>query len=193
MDDLASPDDEDDEGSCVTDERKREWEEWRQLLKPYVDNGDTWLTAPWLVTEFFVYRKLMQAIGYFDSKSPGYMLDPFDKQKRAGLLSSVGSAEAMLGKIPDLPPTREGLEIAASIALWGNKMDLSLWPADAAHADVDVFTGILEKAHENLLHDDSDELASHCEKLRSSGGGKVDIIVDNAGKFRQPSVLGTVQ
>jgi hypothetical protein len=39
----------------------------------------------------------------------------------------------------------------------------------------------LDKAHENLLHDDSARLAEHCEKLRQKGGGNVDIIVDNAG------------
>jgi len=123
----------------------------------------------------------MEAIGYWTEGSPGYRYDPFLKQKRSGLTSSVGSAEAMLEKIPKLPATKEGLEVAAGIALWGNKMDLSLWPADAAQAGVDVFTGILEKAHENLLHDDSDALADYCDQLRENGGGNVDIIVDNAG------------
>lgn len=35
--------------------------------------------------------------------------------------------EPMLSKIPSLPKTSEGIELAASIALWGNKMDLSIW------------------------------------------------------------------
>ena len=60
-------------------------------------------------------------------------------------------------------------------------MDLSIWPADAKNADIDVFSSILESATENLLHDDLDLLAQHCEKLRAKGGGIVDIIVDNAG------------
>lgn len=88
----------------------------------------------------------------------------------------------MLAKIPDLPKSSsEGINLAASIALWGNKMDLSLWPADASNANIDIFSTILDKAHENLLHDDSKILAEHCEKLRQQGGGNVDIIVDNAG------------
>lgn len=37
----------------VSDERKREWEEWRQLLQPYVEAGDTWLTAPWMVSKIY--------------------------------------------------------------------------------------------------------------------------------------------
>jgi hypothetical protein len=88
----------------------------------------------------------------------------------------------MLAKIPDLPKSSsEGINLAASIALWGNKMDLSLWPADASHATIDIFSSILDKAQDNLLHDDSDKLAKHCEALRQKGGGNVDIIVDNAG------------
>jgi Damage-control phosphatase ARMT1-like domain len=162
-------------------ENQIELQEWHQILQPFVSNGDTWLSAPWMVSEFYVYRRLMQAIGYFDPTSAGYLSDPFLKQKRAGLLSSVGSAEPVLAKIPQLPATKEGLEIAAGIALWGNKMDLSLWPADAKNANLDVFTDILNQAHENLLHDDGDLLAAHCDKLREKGGGQVSIIVDNAG------------
>jgi hypothetical protein len=162
-------------------DRVKEAAEWKQLLEPYVQAGDTWLSAPWMVTEFYVYRRVMQALDYWNKDSAGYQYDPFLKQKRAGLISSTGSAEAMLAKIPDLPATKEGIAIAASIALWGNKMDLSLWPADAANADKDVFSVILEAAVENLLHNDEDVLAAHCDKLRQSGGGQVDIIVDNAG------------
>lgn len=167
--------------SDASEARIREWGEWEKMLRPFLDKEDTWLTAPWMVTEFYVYRRLIQAIGYWDEKSPGYQYDPFLKQKQAGLKSSVGSAEPMLTKIPELPKTAEGVDIAASIALWGNKMDLSLWPADAANADVDIFSSILDNASDNLLHDDLALLAKHCDKLRAKGGGNVDIIVDNAG------------
>jgi hypothetical protein len=162
-------------------ERVREWKEWELLLKPFLSNGDTWLSAPWLVTEFYVYRRLMQAIGYWDEGTPGYKYDPFAKAKKAGLQTSVGSAEPMLAKIPNLPKTNEGINLAASIALWGNKMDLSLWPADATNVNVDIFSSILASASENLLHDDSDLLGEHCDMLRQKGGGNVDIIIDNAG------------
>lgn len=171
----------DDVPEGASEERLREYQEWKELLRPYVEQGDTWLTAPWLVTEFYVYRRVMQALGYWDPSSAGYMYDPFAKAKRAGLDSSAGSAEAMLAKIPTLPKTKEGITLAAAFALWGNKMDLSLWPADAANANIDVFSNILASASENLLHDDSGILSDHCDKLRAAGGGNVDIIVDNAG------------
>ena len=172
----------DDLSDDASPERVREYEEWKDILKDYVENGDTWLSAPWLVTEFYVYRRLIQAIGFWDEGSPGYQYDPFAKQKKAGVVTSVASAEPMLEKIPNLPKTgSEGINLAASIALWGNKMDLSLWPADSANTNVDIFSAILESASENLLHDDTDLLDAHCEKLRAKGGGNVDIIVDNAG------------
>ena len=165
----------------ASEERKREWKEWKEILQPFLDRGDTWLSAPWMVTEFYVYRRLIQAIGYWDAGTPGYLFDPFIQQKRLGLESSVGSAEPMLEKIPNVPKTAEGIDLAASIALWGNKMDLSIWPADTKNSDIDVFSSILESASENLLHDDLDVLGEYCETLRRKGGGNVDIIVDNAG------------
>lgn len=118
-------------------------------------------------------------------KNPGYLYDPFLPQKSAGLISSVASAESVMAKINNLAESGasidQGTKLAASIALWGNKMDLSLWPADTKTATVDIFSAILDKAQEGLLNDDSSLLVEHFKKLRANGGGNVDIIVDNAG------------
>lgn len=187
-----------------SDLRQTEWDEWKQILDPFVSKDDTWLTAPWMVTEFYVYRRLLvDVIGYWDefdrfggdesqtTNNPGYLYDPFAPQKHAGLVSSVASAEGVMAKINNLVDNGteksesrsidQGTKLAASIALWGNKMDLSLWPADTKTATKDIFSAILDKAQEGLLHDDSPVLIEHCEKLRARGGGNVDIIVDNAG------------
>jgi hypothetical protein len=112
--------------ATVSPEQQCEWDEWKTILQPFLDNNDMWLTAPWVVTEFYVYRRLVEeAIGHWDETSPGYRSDPFEKQN-AVLESSVGSVEPMLSKIPTLPKSSsEDIEIAAFIALWGNKMDLS--------------------------------------------------------------------
>eukprot|EP00591_Stephanopyxis_turris_P004087 CAMPEP_0195511782 /NCGR_PEP_ID=MMETSP0794_2-20130614/3979_1 /TAXON_ID=515487 /ORGANISM="Stephanopyxis turris, Strain CCMP 815" /LENGTH=492 /DNA_ID=CAMNT_0040639439 /DNA_START=40 /DNA_END=1518 /DNA_ORIENTATION=+ len=173
--------------SCSDDDdhedRKKEHEEWHGILEPFVDNEDTWLSAPWLVTEFYVYRRVMEALGYFSkSNTSTYKYDPFLKQKRAGLLSSVASAENVMEKIENFPKaSKEGVALAAAFALWGNKMDLSIWPADAKNAGKDVFSTVLASAADNLLHDDTELLTELAEKLREKGGGNVDIIVDNAG------------
>lgn len=165
-------------------ERVLEWNQWMTILQPHLQSGNTWLSTPWMIAEFYVYRRLMQAIGYYNkSNSQTYLYDPFAKAKRAGLVSSVGSAEPLMGRISNLPHTKDGAALAAAFALWGNKMDLSLWPANNVDdgAPVDVFTSILETASDNLLHDDTNQLTSKCEELRMNGGGNVDIIVDNAG------------
>lgn len=187
-------------------ERIQEWNEWNTILSPYSRQNDTWLTAPWMVTEFYVYRRMMQCFDYWNVSSAGYYYDPFSTAKRNGLLSSVGSAEPALQKLQNLvdrnnnihnnnnstDTTREGFILATQLALWGNKMDLSLWPADVSASNVDIFTDILQAAKMNLLHDDTAVLADYCLPTQlqrhnknttggGSGDGHVDIIVDNAG------------
>ena len=161
-----------------------DYPDWFRILEPYIQNTDTWLSAPWMTTEFYVYRRLLQALGYFQKGGPTYMYDPFVKQKRAGLYTSPGSAEAVMSKVEsltDLPDQAEACALAAAFALWGNKMDLSIWPADVSAATVDVFSNILANANDNLLHDDTDKLTQLCLSLLENGGGRIDIIVDNAG------------
>jgi Damage-control phosphatase ARMT1-like domain len=188
-------------------ERQKEYNEWYNLLDPFIQKNDTWLATPWLITEFYVYRRLMDVLQYWTPNTPGYHYDPFIKSKRNGLISSIGSTEVMLSRmfqlLPDSIPSssssttttttttteaassrlqhQEAFDIAIQIALWGNKMDLSLWPADTSNSKMDVFSTILEKAHENLLHDDTTQLSNYCQTLYQKGGGIIDIIIDNAG------------
>lgn len=221
-----------------------EWNEWQAILLPYLNHNDTWLTAPWMVSEFYVYRRLMDCLDYWNAESlvvvddttstrvqnAGYRYDPFAKPKRNGLTSSVANAEAALRKMQQvrifqkqsegsvdesLEEEQEqkqmhqtGLTLATQLSLWGNQMDLSLWPAaeDATAADSrDVFSAVLESAATQLLHDDSALLVDHCWQLLQSnqrlnketkGTNQqdtattitsktsktcIDIIVDNAG------------
>ena len=155
---------------------RKEWEEWQTILAPYA--GETWLTAPWIVAEFYVYRQLMDALRYFDPVSPGYQYDPFRVAKTKGLVTSVSSAATSC--LRALPPTTQGLAVAVSFALWGNQMDLSLWPAGSDDGK-DRFTSVLEAATNQLLADDTEALTAYCEELKQRGGGNIDIIVDNAG------------
>lgn len=164
-------------------------EVWQAILQPILDREETYLSAPWLVAEFYVYRRLMEALSYYDPTAPTYQWDPFLRQKQAGLNSSVESAEPVMAKITNLPHNKEGVALAAAFALWGNKMDLSIWPVNTNTNNnennnkdkEDVFATVLKSAADNLLHDDTDLLTKHCDILRVNGGGAVDIVVDNAG------------
>lgn len=91
-----------------------------------------------------------------------------------------------MSRLETLPSTKEGVALAAAFALWGNKMDLSIWPVSTKDdgEKEDIFSTVLQSAADNLLHDDTDTLTSHCDTLRlknNGKGGTVDIIVDNAG------------
>lgn len=177
---------------------KNEGEEeklWNSILHPYVEKQDTWLSAPWLVTEFYLYRRLLECTGYFHASSPGYLLDPFQIQKRSALNSSIGTLERVLQKLESLLSVqdwKDGFPLAVEISLWGNQMDLSLWPVsttasneksqqDQRQQQQEAFGAVLEKAKDYLLQDDTHLLQSLCDKLLNDGGGNIDIIVDNAG------------
>ena len=115
---------------------------------------------------------MIEALGYYDKTNTDiYMFDPFLIAKQSGLESSINSAENMLEKVTKLPKTKEGVALAAAFALWGNRMDLSIWPADAENSSLDVFAEILHAADENLLHDDTEKLTEYCDMLREKGGG----------------------
>jgi hypothetical protein len=163
----------------------KEYEEWHTILKQCVDKPepDTWLSAPWMIAEFYLYRRLMEAIEYFDPKSPTYLYDPFAKQKTAGLHSSVATADPILKQIETLSTksVEDGFGLAAAFSLWGNKMDLSIWPTEENSNIPGTFQKILASANDNLLHDDTLSLVQHGKKLLDKGGGNVDIVVDNAG------------
>jgi hypothetical protein len=163
----------------------QEYEEWYNILKPFVDKEepDTWLSAPWMVAEFYLYRRLMEAIEYFDPQSSTFHYDPFAKQKSAGLHSSVTTADPILKQIEGLSTksVEDSFGLAAAFALWGNKMDLSIWPTEENSNIPGVFQQILASANDNLLHDDTNELVRHGQNLLAKGGGNVDIVVDNAG------------
>lgn len=60
-------------------------EAWNALLADTVAAGDTWLSAPWLLAEFYLYRRVAAATGYFDSSTSGSGYDVFAKAKTAGL------------------------------------------------------------------------------------------------------------
>ena len=69
-----------------------------------------------------------------------------------------------------------------SIALCGNRMDLSLWPADAGVASsADAFNQALADSNAQLLADDTPAVVALLDELRSGGGATIDLVVDNAG------------
>ncbi len=88
----------------------------------------------------------------------------------------------------------EGIALWVSTSLWGNRMDLSLWPATTSNKPIDnkgsgapaMNLDVISKSKDNLLCDDLNDVI----KLLLSdmpGRSRVDIVVDNAGfEVRNP-------
>ncbi len=148
---------------------------WNEWVAPYT--GMTWTTCPWFVGETYFYRRLIEAVGYFQS-GPGRRDDPFAKQKQKGYVESraairtlaQGRAEAL-----DRGSVREELLRLLSVALWGNQADLSMWEADADGPD-HLSAGTED---EHLLADHSEEALDHLAALDRPA--RIDMWEDNAG------------
>ena len=53
--------------------------EWDRILSSLKDEERNWLDAPWVISEFYFYRRIVEAFRYFET---GY--DMFAKQKVQG-------------------------------------------------------------------------------------------------------------
>lgn len=136
----------------------------------------------------------MTAIDYF--KTP---VDPFQLQKDLGLTSSIDSISALATRVnqilhnPSIPITSEStlqhLQTFVFISLWGNRIDLSLWPVGGADEHTVKATGgqrssqsfasVLQAGQKMILSNHMTQLVSYISQL--SAPCRFDIIVDNAG------------
>ena len=132
--------------------------------------GRTWLGIPWFFAEAYFYRRLLEAVGYFDA-GPTAGQDPFRSQKLAELGdAALDGLAGVLGRLPAAPAERCAALLLC--ALWGNRADLTFdGMAQTAYAG-------LESGHAGGLL--IDQRAVACEKL-AGGLRRVDFINDNAG------------
>ncbi|CAM9983768.1 unnamed protein product, partial [Laminaria digitata] len=166
--------------------------EWNKIMEPYL--GVSWLDTPWLYSEFYAYRRVVEAFSFFETGKAGGSLegkgvDPFMDQKMLGVTSALKSMEALAKRLlatdAEVLGSKTGIQLYATTALWGNRMDLSIWPVEKdggnSAGSGDVFSQVLGSSSENLLADDSERLAEALVSCGEQGGQRVDIIVDNAG------------
>lgn len=150
--------------------------------------GGTWLSAPWVVSEFYLYRRIAAAVDWF-----GGGQDPFALQKELGLASAVESCGKLAGRVNAALEGEAG-ERAAIVtefrsfvltALWGNRMDLSLWPVggdvSSGERAAESFGGVIEEGQRMILSNHADALCDYVAALPHAAPPRMDIIVDNAG------------
>jgi hypothetical protein len=142
---------------------------WHRAAAPY--RGRTWLELPWYFAETYFYRRLLEAVLYFQ---PGDWQghDPFGVQKRE---QERGAAAWLVQHWHQIDQAEPGprFEILLHSSLWGNRADLS---------NQTVREGVragLDAHHEqhNLLIDHTKRVAA----LLSAGVERVDFVTDNTG------------
>ena len=142
---------------------------WNDELAAWV--GKTWLEVPWYLAETAFYRRLLEAVEYYQP-GPWQRHDPFGRQKRkqtAGAVARLAEDWAALDTAgPDL-----AFEVLLHSALWGNRADLSNY---TVRLGVPGGLAAREERH-NLLIDHTDEVR------RTVVGGlrRVDFVNDNVG------------
>ncbi|MFJ4584796.1 damage-control phosphatase ARMT1 family protein [Streptomyces echinatus] len=139
--------------------------------------GRPWFDAPWLWSESYFYRRLLDAVGWF-GPGPWQGVDPFRPFKRAELDAPETDEElAALDGLRDLPE-QERAQALLHGSLWGNRADLG-FRLSAAGAEA-------REASPGLVADDSDVLWS---LLPPDGTGTLVLVADNAGRELVPDLL----
>jgi hypothetical protein len=130
--------------------------------------GRPWLEAPFLGSESYFYRRLLDAVGFF-GPGPWRWVDPFEYLKTAEL--SDPALEPDLAALDTLErlPADEQRQAKLLASLWGNRADLGF--------RIGTSPGQAEPAAARLIADDSDGLWAAL-----GPGATVVLVTDNAGR-----------
>lgn len=172
--------------------------EWDTILSSIPEDERNWLDSPWIISEFYFYRRINEAFKFFET---GY--DMFVPQKVKGLIDAMPTIDDICRRLPGLLSTEEIsniLEVGVQTSLWGNKMDLSLWPAAASTSSQSVseaasnqnnqagkisYGASLDATRPYILEDHTKEvlecILTGKDQSSSSRHREIGIIVDNAG------------
>lgn len=143
---------------------------WNATFSTY--SGKTWFELPWYFAETFFYRKLLEAIGYFQP-GPWQDRDPFHKQKRLQMETDIRGVASTLEQLFTQEPEILFEELLHS-SLWGNRADLSRF------AIQQVANGSLATRENRPLILIDHTVQIH--ELLASGVQRVDFINDNVGR-----------
>jgi uncharacterized protein with ATP-grasp and redox domains len=125
---------------------------------------------------------MLEATGYFKAGF-GKSRDPFAGEKRQGLEASLKAIHALANAVTgryhstDSKPEQRALSSLLSAALWGNQVDLSLWPVGSLDQPS---ANMPDEVDAHLLVDD--RLAATSDLLATGSTlERGDILLDNAG------------
>ncbi len=143
---------------------------WHKVSQPFL--GGSWLNVPWYWAETYLYRRILEIVGYFQIGA-WHERDPFAPIKDAELEPEAAPQRVrdLLEVLPADPAAR--FELLVYAALWGNRVDLSY--------NVEKQFGRaarLEDERANLLVDDTPRVWAH---LAGHSLRHLVYIADNAG------------
>ena len=142
---------------------------WNRELATY--RGKTWLEVPWYFAETYFYRRLLEAVRYFQP-GPWEGHDPFEKQKRGQEEVAVERLAEAWGELADVEPAMV-FEALLHSCLWGNRADLSNYTVSLqAHGGL-----MARQERRNILIDHTEEV----RELLAGGLRRVDFVNDNVG------------
>jgi hypothetical protein len=144
-------------------------ESWNQELVQY--QGKTWLDVPWYLAETYFYRRLLEAVRYFQ-QGPWHNHDPFGRQKRQQIEGAVERLAGDWGPLAGVGPAL-ALEALLHSSLWGNRADLS---NETIRLAIRGGLDAREEKH-NVLIDDTEAVCRYV----MGGLERVDFINDNVG------------
>ncbi|MGW3990507.1 damage-control phosphatase ARMT1 family protein [Streptomyces sp. NPDC004830] len=152
------------------------WEDWG--LRAYA--GRSWFEVPWLWSESWFYRRLLQAVGYF-GPGPWQGIDPFRPFKQAELDSAETDEELSALDTLDARPAEERWRALLHGSLWGNRADLGFRLSAEGARQTDAVPG--------LVADDGDLLRSLLDAPGAPGSRTLCLVADNAGRELVPDLL----
>ncbi|MGH3823795.1 MAG: damage-control phosphatase ARMT1 family protein [Pseudonocardiaceae bacterium] len=139
--------------------------------------GQRWIDVPFLWAESYFYRKLLDAIGFFES-GPWAGLDPFEPFKNAELEdTALGTELAALDRVLSLPVKERGAALLHA-SLWGNRADLGF--------TILATSGASTPDRADLVADDSALLWA---TLADRPPGQICLVADNAGRELLPDLV----
>ena len=142
---------------------------WNAEWKTY--QGKTWLQVPWYFAETYFYRRLLEAVHYFQ---PGSWQgrDPFQKQKQRQMEADVQRLAAEWDQFSALEPVVL-FEALLHSCLWGNRADLSNFTVK-----VQAQGGLATRDERHLILIDH---TVQVHALLSRRVQRVDFVNDNVG------------
>ncbi len=142
---------------------------WNQELDAH--RGKTWLEVPWYFAETYFYRRLLEAVRYFQP-GPWERHDPFARQKREQEEKAVKQLADGWGQLETVEP-EVAFEALLHSSLWGNRADLSNYTVR-----LQVHGGLTAREERRyVLIDHTDEV----QALLVRGVERVSFINDNVG------------